>query len=625
MSLKKFLAPNLVALFVLSIIWFSGVETVFKGANEYQTNLKKYMDVQRKILDNYHQEVDPSSIFKNSMHGFVRNLSDTTITLSGTPLDTNFTNVNISSPRESFARFERAYAYLANNYPEENMRARTDDAIRFMFRDLDPHSVYIEPESSDEIRDSFAGKFQGIGVQFQIVSDTITVISAISGGPSDKLGIQSGDRIVEIDGESSIGFTEQDVVQRLRGPKGTEVNVTIVRPNFNDNLSFTITRDDIPLYTVDSSHMLDETTGYIKINRFAATTYDEFTRGLTKLEEEGMERLILDMRNNPGGFLDQAFRITSEFFPRNVTLVSTKSRHARFTQTYRTRTNGRYMDLPIIVLVDQASASGSEILAGAVQDMDRGLIVGSRTFGKGLVQQQYELDDSSNIRVTISSYYTPSGRLIQKPFVNGREEYAYELYNRERDASGDIQQFIDDIPDSLKYETPSGRIVYGGGGIVPDHISQPDIDMVFVLMRRQLVDINFTREYVDTKGEEFRAEWGDDFPRFLEEFEWSEEDKNQIVGMMKDRGLVLTDTATTGTFKGDTLYVSPSHFEEVIPRSYSWIKADIARQFWDSDKRWPVINKEFDQTVRVAMNLWEDVKKLTAVSTSEDTSTSSQF
>lgn len=625
MSLKKFLAPNLIAVFLLSALWFTGVESIYKGADEYQMHLKKYMEVQRKILDNYHQDVEPGPLFKNSMFGFVKNISDTTITLSGTPLDTTFTDIEINSAREAFARFERAYAYLANNHPDENMQERTDDAIRGMFRDLDPHSVYIEPESSDEIRDSFAGKFQGIGVQFQIVSDTITVISAISGGPSDQLGIQSGDRIIKIDDESAIGFTNQDVMKRLRGPKGTEVNVTISRPNFRDKLDFTIVRDDIPLYTVDSSHMLDDKTGYIKINRFAATTYDEFISGMNQLNDSGMERLILDLRNNPGGFLDQAFRITSEFFPRNTTLVSTKSRHARFTQTYRTRTNGRFVDLPIIVLVDQAAASGSEILAGAVQDMDRGLIVGARTFGKGLVQQQYELDDSSNIRVTISSYYTPSGRLIQKPFVDGREEYAYELFQRDRDASGDIDEFIENVPDSLQYRTPSGRIVYGGGGIVPDHISQPDIDLVFILMRRQNVDITFAREYVDNHGDEFREQWGDNYDGFLNEFNWAEQDKERIDELMKDRGLVLADTASTGSFEDDKLYVSPEFYEEVIPGSHSWIKAEIARQFWDSDKRYPVLNKEWDQTVRVAQTLWEDVEKLSALAREASTQTSSSF
>jgi len=616
MSLKRYLTPSLISIIVLALLYVSGVDRVLAGSNSHEVNLKKYAEVQQKIIENHVDETSIEELYRNSLRGFVRRLSDTTLTIQGTPLDTTFTDVNITSLRQSFTHFERAYLFLANNTTvEENLDERVEDAITAMFRPLDPHSVYIRPETSERIQDEFTGRFEGIGIQFQVIDDTITVISAISNGPSDQLGIRSGDRIVEIDGESSVGFSEQDVVRSLRGPKGTEVTVGILRPGTRQMLDFEIVRDEIPIYTVDSSYMLDDVTGYIRVNRFAATTHEEFTRAMRDLRQQDMERLVLDLRGNPGGYLEQAVRMANDFFPRGTTLVATESRHARFTSEYRARYNGPYREIPLIVLVDQGSASGSEIVSGAIQDHDRGLVVGRRTFGKGLVQQQYELPDNSNIRITISRYLTPSGREIQKPYKDGREKYAYEIYTRDDSPSGDVHEFINTVPDSLRYRTTAGREVYGGGGVVPDHIV--DIETAsdaFVLMRRNNIGTSFVRDFIDRRGTEFREMWEDRFSDFRTDFSWAESERDTFMERMLEAGMIVSDTVTTVHFDDDNnLYVNPADLDEQLKSPLGFMKADLARQIWGSEYYYPVINDEVDPTVNIALTLWEQVENLKAM------------
>lgn len=614
MSIKKFLAPNFAIITVLSIFWLAGVENVFVGDDKHQQNIKKYVQSQQRIIDNYVDEVDITELYKSSVRGLVSNLSDSTAQLENTPADTTFEDLSIRNIGESVEKFEEAYLYISNNYPDEDMTERTEDALETMFDDLDPHSIYIEPKLSENIDDSFSGKFQGIGVQFNIIQDTITVITAISGGPSDQLGIRSGDRIIKINGESAIGYSNEDVTNSLRGPKGSEVDVTIKRPNTKDPIRYTITRDDIPLYSLGTSYMLDDKTGYIKLDRFIETTHEEFMTAMEELGDKGMERLVLDLRGNPGGYLHQAIAITEEFFEKGTKIVSTKSRHERFTSAYYSRRDGYFKDKPLIVLVDEGSASASEIVSGAVQDHDRGWIVGRRTFGKGLVQQQYELADSSKIRVTISKYYTPSGRLIQKPYDNkGGEEYAYEIYKRDLDAEGDAMEFTSHVPDSLKYTTDAGRTVYGGGGIVPDHIVQEDTSSSAIVanyMRRNQIGFEFVRDYLDQQGDEFRAEWEDDYERFREEFEWSEEDISDVFNRLKEENMVVADTLSDPTFQSDTLFIPPGHFEEVEWMPRGLMKAELARQVWGLKKHYPIINDVFDNTIDQAMTMWDEVQKL---------------
>ncbi|MGM0546783.1 MAG: S41 family peptidase [Bacteroidota bacterium] len=612
--MKKFIIPNILTLLVLSLFWFAGVESVVSGDDSLQQNIKKYVQTQRHIVDNYVDEVDVTDLYKNSVRGLVTNLSDSTADLEDTPADTTFEeDLSISSIRESAEKFEEAYLHIDNNYPDEDMNARVEDALEHMFKGLDPHSVYIEPSLSDDIDDEFSGKFQGIGVQFNVIQDTITVITAIAGGPSDALGIRSGDRIIKIDGEDAVGYSNEDVTNSLRGPKDSEVDVTVKRPNVKDPMEFTIVRDDIPLYSIGASYMLDEETGYIKMDKFIQTTHEEFMEAMEELQDQGMERLLLDLRGNPGGYLSQAVAIAEEFFPKGTELVSTQSRHTRFTSSYLSRRDGYFKDKPLMILVDEGSASASEIVSGAVQDHDRGWIVGRRTFGKGLVQQQYELVDSSKIRVTISKYYTPSGRLIQKPYdKDGGEGYAYEIYERGVDAEGDASEFISDIPDSLQYSTNAGRTVYGGGGIVPDHIVQPDTAQSAIVanfMLRHRVGFEYVRDFLDKGGSEFREKWEEDFDRFNNEFEWPEETSDEIYSRLQDKNMVVSDTLSTPDFKSDTLYIPEGHYEEVEDMALGLMKAELARQIWGLKKYYPVRNK-LDETIDAAKGMWDEVHQL---------------
>lgn len=614
MTIKRFLIPSVIISIVLFTLNFTGVDAVINQKNDDTTNLTKYVQAQRSIVQNYFGYPDLELMYKESIRYMVAGIEDSTLEISGTPIDTAFTNIEITSIRDSYENFESAYLYVANNSVDEDMNRLTELAIRGLFSTLDPHSVFIEAEESEVDQENFAGKFQGIGVQFNIIQDTITVVTAIAGGPSDQLGIQSGDRIIEIEDSTAVGFNNEQVVNRLRGEKGTDVDVTIIRPGVDNPLYFTITRDDIPLYTVDSSYMLDDQTGYIKINRFAATTHDEFMQAMRDLQPQGMERLVLDLRGNPGGYLGQAVAIAEEFFPRGTELVATKSRHSRFTQEYYSRKDGIFEDKPVIVLVDEGAASASEIVSGALQDHDRALIVGRRTFGKGLVQQQYELVDKSMVRVTISRYMTPSGRVIQKPFTEGGgEEYAYEIYQRNDNAMSDAVEFVDEIPDSLQYKTDAGRIVYGGGGIVPDYIIQPDTSRSGYLINfaiRKRVSFDFVRDYLDQNGEEFRAQWEDDFEGFRTDFKWTENDKADFKSKMIEEGLVITNDVSSPEYRSDSLFVPQGYFEEVFWMAEGRMKAEIARQVWEMKYFYPIVNDYFDTTLKEAMTLWEAVGRL---------------
>lgn len=614
MTIKRFLIPSVIISIVLFTLNLTGVDSVINKQNDDTTNLTKYVQAQRSIVQNYFGYPDVEEMYKQSIYYMVGALKDTTLQIEGTPIDTTFPGIEISSIRDSYENFESAYLYVANNSPEEDMNRLTEFAIRGLFSTLDPHSVFIEARDSEVDQENFAGKFQGIGVQFNIIEDTITVITAIAGGPSDQLGIQSGDRIIEIEDSSSVGFNNEQVVSRLRGEKGTKVDVTIVRPGVSNPLYFTITRDDIPLYTVDSSYMLDDQTGYIKINRFAATTHDEFMQAMDELKPLGMERLVLDLRGNPGGYLGQAVAIAEEFFPRGTELVATKSRHNRFTQEYFSRKDGIFEDKPVIVLVDEGAASASEIVSGALQDHDRALIVGRRTFGKGLVQQQYELIDKSMVRVTISRYMTPSGRVIQKPFTEGGgEEYAYEIYQRNDNAMNDAVEFVDEIPDSLQYKTDAGRIVYGGGGIVPDYIIQQDTSRSGYLINfaiRKRVSFDFVRDYLDENGDDFRVEWEEDFEDFRNNFTWSDGDIESFKSAMFEEALVITDEVTSPEYRSDSLFVPQGYFEEVAWMVEGRMKAEIARQVWGMKYFYPIVNDYFDTTLKEAMTLWDAVGRL---------------
>jgi carboxyl-terminal processing protease len=343
-----------------------------------------------------------------------------------------------------------------------------EKTIPEMLKNLDPHTAYIPARNMQEVQEEMRGNFSGIGVQFSIQEDTVRVIEVVSGGPSGKVGILPGDRIVTVDDSLIAGVDVQNetVLNLLRGEKNTTVRVGVVRKGYDEKLEFEITRDDIPLISVDVSYMIDDETGFIKVNRFAESTYGEFMQGMQNLNQSGMEKLIVDLRQNPGGSLSSVLQIVDEFLEKGEAILYTEGLNQP-RKTYNASGRNTWKDVKVYVLIDEFSASASEIFAGAMQDNDRGLVIGRRSFGKGLVQEQIPLMDGSALRLTVARFYTPSGRCIQKSYENGNEEYFNDLYSRfshMEQLSADSIQFND----SLKYQTKSGRIVYGGGGIMPD-------------------------------------------------------------------------------------------------------------------------------------------------------------
>ena len=367
------------------------------------------------------------------------------------------------------SKFDEVMYYVNNAYVDTVNTARLEEeAIVAMMDELDPHSQYISVEEFNAVNDPLLGSFEGIGVQFRIVEDTVAIVNTIKGGPSEKVGIMAGDRIVYVDDSliAGIKIKNESVMRLLKGPKGTKVNVRMYRRGEKDLLDFTITRDVIPTYSVDIAYMLDDKTGYIKLGKFSATTHKEFVKAAKNLKQEGMTRLVLDLRGNGGGYLGEAVDIADEFLPKGSLVVFTEGRF-RPKNSYNARRKGLLEDMPVAVLIDDESASASEILAGAIQDNDRGTIVGRRSFGKGLVQEQVMLSDNSAIRITVARYYTPTGRCIQKPFNGSIEDYLMESFDRYENGelfSADSIHF----DDTLKYYTPKGKVVYGGGGIMPD-------------------------------------------------------------------------------------------------------------------------------------------------------------
>ncbi|NQU67177.1 MAG: PDZ domain-containing protein [Candidatus Marinimicrobia bacterium] len=359
-----------------------------------------------------------------------------------------------------------------NNYVEDvDMDDILEGAIEGMLDRLDPHSNYISQEHLKTVTEQFAGKFEGIGIEFAILDGYITVISPIPGTPSERAGLQSGDKIVRIDGESAYKITQEDVLNKLRGPKGSEVIVAIRRSGLDDPFDVTLIRDEIPIVSVLASFMYKENSGYIKLNRFASTTAQEVEDALDELEALGMEQLILDLRNNGGGYMDQAIKIVDMFVSSNDTIVFTKGRLPDSNEVFRAHKWGTHKKFPIIVLLNRGSASASEIVSGALQDLDRGLILGETSFGKGLVQRQYPLQDESAARITIARYYTPSGRLIQRDYNAGIEDYYADLREKDREASDTT------LAERPEFKTKKGRTVYGGGGITPDIHVVSDLDV----------------------------------------------------------------------------------------------------------------------------------------------------
>ena len=456
-----------------------------------------------------------------------------------------------------------------------NLPKLTEEAIVKVLSDLDPHSVYITKEEVEEMNEPLEGGFFGIGIQFTIYQDTLMVVSVVPGGPSEKVGLLAGDRIVSVDGENIAGvkLTNTQVRKRLKGEKGTVVQVSVVRGS--EPMDFRIVRGMIPLHSVDAAYMLDKTTGYIKISRFAANTIDEFEEAVKKMQAEGMKDLILDLQANVGGYMGAAIGISDNVLGDKKMIVYTDGLSSGRREEYST-SKGLLKDGRIVLLIDGNSASASEIVSGAVQDWDRGLIVGRRSFGKGLVQRQYPLTDGSMIRLTIAHYYTPSGRCIQKPYKG--EDYRAELYNRYE--SGELLS-ADSITvnDSLKYYTKlKKRIVYGGGGIIPDVFVPIDTNINYSYFNRlnaKNVVGEFVVGYVDKNRENLKKKYPT-FEKFQKSFEVTPEMIDQIVKMGEKAGVP----------KDEKL------LEPVIPAMKLSIKALIARDTWDMNEMYQIFNED---------------------------------
>ena len=438
---------------------------------------------------------------------------------------------------------DKVFYLIENEYVDTvNIDKLQVDAVTSVIDKMDPHSEYFEPEVLEEVNEDLQGSFEGIGVTFRIEKDTVTIISTIKGGPSEKVGILAGDRIVYV-GDSliaGVGINNNRVMKLLKGPRGTKVGVKVYRRDVSELIDFVIVRDVIPTYSVDVAYMLDETTGYIKLEKFIATTHKEFVKAVKKLQGQGMTKLIFDLRNNGGGYLVEAVDIADEFLPKGSLIVYTQGEH-RDRQYIFARRRGMLEDTPVIILIDEGSASASEIVAGALQDNDRGTIIGRRSFGKGLVQEQFDLGDGAGLRLTVARYYTPTGRCIQKPYDGDREKYileAYDRYNSGEMFSADSIHFAD----SLKYITPGGKVVYGGGGIMPDiyvPLKQDSTEYFFNKIVNASVVFQYAFDYSDAHRDEI-MKYGDE-NNFDKKFKFTDKMWNDILKEAKDKKITGTD------------------------------------------------------------------------------------
>lgn len=497
---------------------------------------------------------------------------------------------------ENTYKFSKILDWLDSYYVDSvNQDEIVEEAIINLLKDLDPHSAYISSEEVKRMNEPLEGNFEGIGISFNILNDTLYVITPISGGPSEKVGIQAGDRIVEIDGKNvaGIGLSNTEVFEKLRGKKGTKVDVTVIRKNVNRQLNFTITRDKIPIFSIDAAYPVNERTGYIKINRFSSTTMDEFDDAARGLKDHGVENLILDLTSNGGGFLDVAVELADEFLPEDKLVVYTEGTHSK-RKDYRATAEGKFEKGKVVVLIDEGSASASEIVAGALQDWDRALIIGRRSFGKGLVQRPLMLPDGSMVRLTIARYYTPTGRLIQKPYKEGFEAYSNEILDRYSHGEFVYADSIE-MPDSLKYFTLNKkRIVYGGGGIMPNVFIPLDTtgysDYYRDLIREGTL-FRFVLNYIDENRSTLEKEYAD-FEEYKRKFTADEDILNDLIVFSKSEGIAFSE----------------EQFERSKDEITMLLRAYIARDLWETSNYFEIIN-EYDPAVTKALkviNNWDN-------------------
>lgn len=492
-------------------------------------------------------------------------------------------------------KLQEIITYINRDYVDSvNTNELVEFGIQKMLEKLDPHSSYIPARDATLAKSQLDGEFDGIGVEFGIIRDTIYVVAPLTGGPSEKLGIQSGDQIIKVDGKTvaGTGITNRDVFDLLRGPSGSKVVVDIKRKNQKDLLSFDIIRDKIPQYSINATYMVDEEIGYIKVTRFAATTHQEFKKAVAELQEQGMKKLILDLQGNPGGYMGAAINMADEILNENALIVSQEGKMSRYNQKAYAVKPGLFEEGSVIILINEGSASASEIVAGAIQDNDRGLIVGRRSFGKGLVQMPIDLSDGAELRLTIARYFTPSGRSIQKPYGNDEDyssDWSYRFEHGEFFTADSIK-----FNDSLKYETKAGRSVYGGGGIMPDFFVPLDTTMSSSYVNR-LFNSDSSREfildYLDKNKKKFD---GMSFEDYYNKFEISDE-------MLK--GLISVGERNKVKFDEKDFKKSKEYLKILV-------KAHMGRNIYDDNAFYKIINEAVNEAYLQALTLFDEAESL---------------
>lgn len=502
--------------------------------------------------------------------------------------------VKSDSNSDDVRKFQEVLGLIKSEYVDTTQtNALVDDAIQHMLDKLDPHSSYIPVSQRIEANEDLQGNFEGIGIEFNIFHDTLVVVSALSGGPSEAVGLRPGDKIVKV-GEKTIanvGLTNPQVMKLLKGPKGTEAKIEVLRKNVKDPLKFTIIRDRIPQHSIDVAYMVDRETGYIKINRFSQTTYEEFRKSLDDLKKEGMKKLVLDLQGNPGGYMNQAIDLADEFLAKGEKIVFTKAKDSKYNSEALSTEKGDFEKGDLIVLVNEGSASASEILAGALQDNDRALVVGRRSFGKGLVQSPFDLSDGSELRLTISRYYTPSGRSIQKPYGD-LEDYSKDMLKRYKHGEFFIADSIK-FNDSLKYLTLNGRQVYGGGGIMPDYFVPLDTTQNSNYLNELYISNSiqeYTFNYADQKKDEL-TKMG--YDKFYSSFAVTDEMLNKLV-KVGEQNHVKADYKDMARHKKD--------FQINV-------KSQIARRIWGNQGFYPIFN-ENNEILQQAIKLFDRIPDL---------------
>jgi carboxyl-terminal processing protease len=500
------------------------------------------------------------------------------LVVSGILLITCVLSLNAQFSPQSL-KFGEVFDKISNYYVDSvNQDKFIEEVIVQMLHDLDPHSSYLSKEEVNAMQEPLDGNFDGIGVSFNIMNDTIFIINTIAGGPSEMVGIRGGDRIIFIDGVNAagIGIKNTDVQKKLKGKKGTKVKVSIKRKNVAGLLDFTITRDEIPIYSIDASYMVDSKTGYIKLSRFSMTSVSEFYTAIAKLKSKGLENLILDLSGNGGGYLRIAVELADQFISgRNLLVYTEGVKNPR--HNYYSTDRGEFQKGKLIVLIDESSASASEIVAGAVQDLDRAVIIGRRSFGKGLVQQPFSLMDSSLIRLTVAKYYTPTGRLIQKSYEKGFDEYAKQVTERfmfpEMNDSSTLA-----LPDSLKYHTVfKNRIVYGGGGITPDYFVPFDTSF-FSTYYRELIGKGILNQFILKYGDQNR-------PELLSRYKTFEEYKTSFVVSQKMKDELIQYAEKEGAKYNEEDYKKSEKMIVMLCKAY------LARDIWDTSEFFQIYNE----------------------------------